>query len=391
MHYSSVIDRIAGETVDVWEIHQRAAVAKARGEDVIILSIGDPDVETAKAIRDATVAGLDAGDTHYVALEGKRDLREAVAKRFSERLGRTLEAEDVAITAGAQNALFAAAMCIAEAGDEIAAVDPMYVSYEATVGVTGARMVRVLTKPENGFHPTAADFEAALSERTRAIMLATPNNPTGAMLSMAELEMIAGIAKERDLWVLSDEVYGETAFDSPHCSIASLPGMAERTVTIGSLSKSHAMTGWRVGWLIAPREMIGNVANLALCTVFGLPGFVQQGGVAALATAAGLQASEDLAASVMARRDQLVDGLSAIPPLKPLRPEGGMFVCVDVRGTGMTAPEFAEKLFEAEKVAVLDATAFGPSTKGFVRMFYGLKPEVLDEALKRIGRFVASL
>ncbi len=391
MHYSSVVDRIAGETVAVWDIHSRAAAAKSRGEDVIILSIGDPDVDTPKMIRDATVAGLDAGDTHYVALEGKRNLRDAVAARFADRVGQPLTGDDVAITAGAQNALFAAAMCIAEDDDEIAAVDPMYVSYEATVGVTGANMVRVLTRPENGFHPTLADFEAALSERTRAIMLATPNNPTGAVLTAGELEMIAGIARERDLWVLSDEVYGETAFEAPHLSIAALPGMAERTVTIGSLSKSHAMTGWRVGWMIAPREMIGHVANLALCTVFGLPGFIQEGGVAALATADGWQASAELAASVLKRRDQLVDGLKAIPPLKPLTPEGGMFVCVDVRETGLTAPEFSEALFEAEKVSVLDATAFGPSTDGFVRMFYGLKPEVLDEALTRIGRFVSRL
>lgn len=391
MQYSSLVDRIAGETVDVWKIHSRATAAKARGEDVIILSIGDPDMETPTPIRDATVAGLDAGDTHYVALEGKRNLREAVAKRYAARLGREIAVEEVAITAGAQNALFAAAMCIAEAGEEIAAIDPMYVSYEATVRTTGAEMVRVLTRPENGFHPTREDLEAAINERTRAIMVATPNNPTGAVLSRAEIEMIADIARERDLWVLSDEVYGECAFDAPHYSMASLPGMAERTVTIASLSKSHAMTGWRVGWMIAPAEMVGHVANLALCTVFGLPGFVQEGGVAALATEDGWQASKDLAGEVRARRDQMLNGLREIPPLKPLAPEGGMFVCVDVRDTGLTAPMFAEQLFEAEGVAVLDATAFGPSTEGFVRLFYGLKPQVIDDALTRIARFVSTL
>lgn len=391
MRYSSIVGRIAGETVDVWKLHSRARAAKARGEDVIILSIGDPDMDTPKPIRDATVAGLDAGDTHYVALEGKRNLREAVARRFSPRLGREIAIEEVAITAGAQNALFAAATCIAENGDEIIAVDPMYVSYEATVRSTGAEMVRALTRAENGFHPTCADIEASLSERTRAIMFATPNNPTGAVLSEAEIRMIADIALERDLWVISDEVYGESAFDAPHRSIAALPGMAERTATIASLSKSHAMTGWRVGWMIAPKTMIGHVANLALCTVFGLPGFVQEGGVAALASDDGWQASLDLADEVRARRDQMLAGLREIPMIEPLAPEGGMFVCLDVRGTGLSAPAFAEQLFEAEGVAVLDATAFGPSTAGFVRLFYGLKEDVIAEALARISRFVSTL
>lgn len=391
MRYSSIVGRIAGETVDVWKLHSRATAAKARGEDVIILSIGDPDMETPKPIRDATVAGLDAGDTHYVALEGKRNLREAVARRYSPRLGREIPVDQVAITAGAQNALFAAAMCIAEAGDEIIAVDPMYVSYEATVRSSGAEMVRLTTRPENGFHPTRDDLNAAISEKTRAIMFATPNNPTGAVLSSAEIEMIADVAREHDLWVISDEVYSECAFDAPHYSIAALPGMVERTVTIASLSKSHAMTGWRVGWMIAPETMIGHVANLALCTVFGLPGFVQEGGVAALATEDGWAVSGELAAEVKARRDQMVAGLEAMPLIEPLRPEGGMFVCVDVRATGLSAPEFALQLFESEGVAVLDATAFGPSTAGFVRLFYGLKEEVIEDALGRIGRFVATL
>ena len=391
MRYSSLVGRIAGETVDVWKLHSRATAAKARGEDVIILSIGDPDMETPRLIRDATVAGLDAGDTHYVALEGKRNLRAAVANRYSPRLGRQIAVQEVAITAGAQNALYAAAACIAESGDEIIASDPMYVSYEATVRSTGAEMVRVLTRPENGFHPTREDIEASLGERSRAIMFATPNNPTGAVLSEAEIRMIADIALERDLWVISDEVYGESAFDAPHLSITALPGMAERTVTIASLSKSHAMTGWRIGWMIAPETMIGHVANLALCTVFGLPGFVQEGGVAALGTDEGWQASRELSAEVRARRDQMIAGLTDVPMIEPLSPEGGMFVCVDVRGTGLSAPDFAEELFEAEGVAVLDATAFGPSTAGFVRLFYGLKEDVIAEAISRISRFVSTL
>jgi len=391
MRYSSLVGRIAGETVDVWKLYSRAVAARARGEDVIVLAIGDPDIETPKPIRDATVAALDAGDTHYVPLEGKRNLREAIASRYSPRLGREIAVEEVAVTAGAQNALFAAASCIAESGDEIAAVDPMYVSYEATVRSSGADMIRILTRPENGFHPTRDAIEASITERTRAIMFASPNNPTGAVLHKDEIEMIAEIATKHDLWVISDEVYGECAFDAPHYSIAALPGMAERTVTIASLSKSHAMTGWRVGWMIAPPTLIKHVANLALCTVFGLPGFVQEGGVAALATEDGWQASVELAAEIKARRAQMLDGLASIPMLKPLAPEGGMFVCVDVRETGLSAPEFAERLFEAEGVAVLDATAFGPSTAGFVRLFYGLKEQVIADALSRIQRFVATL
>ncbi|MEM6669122.1 MAG: aminotransferase class I/II-fold pyridoxal phosphate-dependent enzyme [Pseudomonadota bacterium] len=390
MRFSPLVARIAGEGAAAWALHSRATQAAETDPDVIIMSVGDPDLETPQIVKDAAIRALQENDTHYTTVAGVSPLRVAVARRFSEQTGVPYGLENVMITPGTQSALFFSSMCLAGPGDEILAPEPMYVTYEATVQVTGAKLVRAPQPAENGFRPIEQAMAEAITPKTRVILITTPNNPTGVALTHAELSMIADLAREHDLWVISDEVYGRTLFGREHVSIAALPGMAERTVTVAGLSKSHAMTGWRIGWAIGPRELVAHFDNLALCMLYGLPGFTQTAAVVALADGPdGAWDAADGMRDIYQRRCRLaLSALNQISGLSCVEPEGGMFAMMDVRGTGMSAAEFANGLFEAEKVSVLDATAFGPSAQGHVRLSFAIADDRLEEACARIGRFV---
>ncbi|QRY81489.1 aminotransferase class I/II-fold pyridoxal phosphate-dependent enzyme [Pseudomonas sp. PDNC002] len=389
MRYSSLVDRMVGPGVAAWDIHYAAIAAQRAGRDVIVLSVGDPDFATPDFITEAAVTSLRAGDTHYSDVAGKPELRQAIAALHERRCGQTVAPESVIVVAGAQNGLFAAAMCLLEKGDEVIVFDPVYVTYEATLKSTGATLVTVPTRPDTGFRPQAADLAAAITPRTKAIFLANPNNPTGVVLDREELLTIAELAHAHDLWVVVDEVYEGLTFEREHQSFAALPGMAERTLSIGSLSKSHAMTGWRTGWIIANPTLVGHLENLALNMFYGLPGFIQE------AARVAVERHDEVVASMREiyrrRRDLVVAALSDCPRVKVLSPEAGMFVMVDVRDTGLSSLDFSWQLFHATGVSVLDAAAFGPQAEGFVRLSFGLSDESMAEACARIIRFVESL
>ncbi len=247
MRFSPFVERISGQGVAAWDIHNAAFEARRCGEDVIILSVGDPDFPTPDFITDAAIQALREGDTHYAEIAGRLALREAIAARYGKLFDRELQASNVITVAGAQNALFVASMCLLSAGDEVIALDPMYVTYEATLKASGATLVRVPCAASDDFRLDAAVLAKAITPRTRAIFFSNPNNPTGVVLNREELQAIADLAIAHDLWVVVDEVYESLVFEREHLSLAALPGMAERCVVIGSLSKSHAMTGWRIG------------------------------------------------------------------------------------------------------------------------------------------------
>ena len=389
MKFSSLTDRVKGSAADVWDSHYEARQAQNRGEDVIILSVGDPDFSTPAPIVEAAVSALRGGDTHYTGVIGNLDLRQCIAQQHQQACGQVVGERNVAVTSGAQNALFATSLCISEAGDEVIVLQPMYVTYEATIRVSGAKLVPVVLDSENGFQLDVGHLRAAITPKTRAIYYASPSNPTGMMLKPEELQLIADIAIEHDLWVVADEVYASIVFESAFQHIAGLPGMAQRTVSIGSMSKSYAMTGWRVGWLVAPESLVQNVEKLALCMLYGLPGFSQQASVYALNHEG--DAVVEMREIYRRRRDLLLAKLGSIPELRSLKPDAGMFLMVDVRGTGLEASEFAQQLYQYAGVSVLDATAFGASAKGFVRISYTISESELEEACRRIGRFVESL
>jgi arginine:pyruvate transaminase len=389
MKYSKRVERLQGRRTSAWDIHRAAQQAFAAGEDVIVLSVGDPDFGTPAPIVERAIAALREGDTHYTTVSGREPLRAAIADEHARMTGRALSAANVILTAGAQNGVFAASLCLLESGDEVIVPEPMYLTYEACVRVTGATLVPVPVDASRAFHLNCDALEAAVTSRTRAIFFATPCNPTGVVMPRADLERIARLACEHDLWVLSDEVYADLTFEREHVSIAALPGMAERTVTLGSLSKSHAMAGWRVGWAIGPTELIGHMGNLALAMLYGLPGFIQQGALAALQNKAQIVA--EMRALYRRRRDVVYERLHGVPGLRCLLPEAGMFMMVDVSGTGLDTPDFTWQLFRTQGVSVLDASAFGDTASGFVRLGFVVDEARLIDACERIAAFVRSL
>ena len=389
MRYSPLVERIGGRRVSAWDLHKVAADAARRGEDVIVLSVGDPDFATPAPIVEAAVEALRAGDTHYTPLAGRPALRAAIAREHERRCGQRVEPENTIFLAGAQNGVAFAALCLLGPGDEVLVPEPMYLTYEASIGLAGATLVGVKQRRETGFRLDAEVLQAAVTPRTRAVFFATPCNPTGTVMSEPELAAIADLAKAHDLWVVADEAYATLAFDRPHRSIAALPGMAERTLTLGSLSKSHAMAGWRAGWAVGPAPLIGHLTNLALCTLYGLPGFVQEAACFALEHEG--EARDAMRETYRRRRDILYALLSRIPRLHCLQPEAGMFMLADVTATGLTSEDFAWRLFRATGVAVLDAGAFGEAAEGCVRISFVVGEEQLVEAARRIAGFVEDL
>ena len=389
MKFSSLTERVKGSAADVWDSHYNAMQAREQGEDVIVLSVGDPDFSTPAAIVEAAVSALRGGDTHYTGVIGNADLRECIAEQHQAACGQVVTENNVAVTSGAQNALFATSLCICEKGDEIIVLQPMYVTYEATIQATGATLVPLVLDAENGFQLDARRLRAAITPKTRAIYYASPSNPTGITLKPDELQEIADVAIEHDLWVVADEVYAKIVFELEFHHIAGLPGMAERTVSIGSMSKSYAMTGWRTGWLIGPESLIENINKLSLCMLYGLPGFVQQASLYALKNSA--DAVLEMREIYRRRRDLLLAELGNIAELKTLKPDAGMFLMVDVRDTGLETSEFVEQLYQYTGISVLDATAFGASAKGFVRISYTIDENELKEACRRIGSFIESI
>ncbi len=383
MKYSSLVDRIAGEGADAWQIHYEARAAQDRGEDVIILSVGDPDIETPQPVLERAIAALRAGDTHYTPVPGRDQLREAIARMHRERTGQAVEAANVIFLAGAQNALFIASLCLAGPGDEVIAFEPLYPTYPATIEVSGARMVRVPAPAANGFRVDIAALESAITPRTRAIFFATPNNPSGAIIGAADLAAIGELARRHALWVVADEVYAGLA---PGGRVPSLAvALPEQVITVSSLSKTHAMPGWRAGWLVGPRRLVAHAEALALCMLYGLPGFVQEASLTALGVAAA--AESRMREFCAQRRDMVMSGLAGIGGLRCHAPDAGMFILIEVGGTGMSGYDFMCQLYRSEGVSVLDGGAFGRGTAGFVRLCYATEEATLREACSRIRRF----
>jgi arginine:pyruvate transaminase len=389
MHFPSRVSRIASKGASAWKIHHEARRRQAAGQDVILLTVGNPDLAPPSGVIDATVESLRQGRTGYAPIAGYPEVRAAIAARFARRTGQPCTADNVVAVPGAQAGLFCALQCLAEPGDEVIIGEPMYATYEAAAGAAGAAVITVPLKPETGFHFDLDALARAVTPRTRVLWINSPNNPTGAVMTRQEVEAAAELCRRHDLWLLSDEVYADFAFARPHFSPWALPGMDQRTVVVSSLSKSHAIPGFRFGWIIGPAEITKHLSNLLLCMLYGGPPFIQDGVLAALRgdlpeVAAAREAYRHRAAL-------LTRVLAGAPDCNALLPEGGMFVLFDILRTRRSAEDFAYGLLEEENVAVMPCDGFGPGAVGYLRISLASPEASLEEAGHRIVRYARKL
>jgi len=389
--FSDHTTAIASEGSAGWAIADAAADAAERGDDVVSLCLGDTSFDTPDRILEKAIASLREGRTHYAPVPGTPELRANIAAAQTRFDGHDWRAEHVTVFGGAQNALFATLMAVAGAGDEVLYFEPWYATYEATIRAGGAiaKPIKLsFESPSSKLSETA--LAASITDRTRAILLNSPNNPGGYVFARSDLETVARVAKQHNLWIISDEVYRSAVFDDEYLSITSFPDVLDQTIIINSLSKSHAMTGWRVGWAIAPFAAAQHLQNLAQCMLFGSPTFIQDAAATALQEA-GDSEMRYFAAELRRRRDIMCNALSTIQPLTFTRPRGGMFCFVDVSATGLSGTHFAEKLFRTEGLAVVPGTAFGPNMSNFIRISFSASEEIIENGMERLRRFCANL
>jgi arginine:pyruvate transaminase len=383
------IRTLVPEGGDGWEIYYRARRMQAAGRQVTMLCIGDHDVPTSPEIVGAMKRGMDAGHLGYTPLPGTPALRRAIAARVSARSRVPAGPENVLVTSGGQGALFSSMMAALDPGAGCIVLDPFYASFCVTVRAVSAEPIVVATRPADGFQPDAAAIEAALTPATRAILINTPNNPTGAVYSRDRLERLAELCIRHDLWLISDELYDSQVHDGEHISPRDLPDMVERTFQIGSMSKGFAMTGARLGWVIAPPEAVARMSELALATTYGLPGFMQDAAAHALEHCAAQEA--EVAGRYRRRRDLALAALGNSDAVRVAPPEGGMYLMLDVRATGLDGFEFAGRLLEDMSIAVMPGESFGAAAAGHVRVALTVPDDPLRSAMTRVAALAARL
>lgn len=388
MKASNRISTLLGGGSDGWEVFLRARQMIADGADVTELTIGEHDIRTAAPVlQDMHRAAL-GGHTGYAAIPGISALRDAVAARMTQRTGVPTKRENVLITPGGQSALFAAHMAVIDPGDTALYIDPYYATYPGTLRGASAVPKAIAARAENAFQPRAADIVAA-APGARSLMINSPNNPTGVVYSRATLEGIAQVCFDHDLWLISDEVYDTQIWEGEHLSPRALPDMAERTLVCGSMSKSHAMTGSRIGWVIGPEEIVTHLTNLTTHTTYGVPGFIQDAALFALDLGSAFEAEiaepfrrrRVLAQGVLARHNRVM----AVPSA------GAMYLMLDVSPTGMSGEAFADALLDTHHIAVMPGESFGAAAAGHIRVAMTIEDRAFQAALATLCAFAQEL
>lgn len=387
MRLARSLDRLGSESA--FEVLARARSLEAQGREVVHLEIGEPDFDTPEHVTAAGRAALAAGETHYGPAPGMPALRRAVANEINRTRGLNVDAEQVIITPGAKPVMSFTIMALLEPGDECIYPDPGFPIYESMIRYVGATPVPLPLLEAREFRFDPADFAARVTDRTRLIILNSPQNPTGGVLERDDLAAIAKIAAERDIAVLSDEIYGRILYEGEHHSIASQPGMAERTIILDGFSKTYAMTGWRLGYGVFPPELVPHVVRLMVNTVSCTASFTQTAGVAAL------EGSQDAVCRMVAefrrRRDAVVDGLNSVPGLSCLRPRGAFYAFPNVSRTGLDSKRCADYLLQEASVATLSGASFGAHGEGYLRLSYANSLPNLERAIERIREALARL
>ncbi len=357
-------------------------------EGVISLGIGEPDFVTPKVLTEAGIASLRAGKTGYTVNAGILELREALSEYLESLYGLRYDpADEILFTIGVSEAFTLALMAVVDPGDEVIIAEPSFVAYEPIVTMAGGTPVPVATYVEEDFQLRASDVEKAITPRTKAILISYPNNPTGAVMDREHLEALAEVAERHDLLVISDEIYDRLVYGVEHIPFASLPGMRERTVHLGGFSKSHAMTGWRLGYAAAPAPLLDGMLRLHQYSIMTAPTPAQYAALEAFRNPAAEDAVREMLEAYDARRRLIVDGLNSIG-LETFEPFGAFYAFPSVEVTGMDGEEFSRRLLEEERVAVVPGSAFGVGGENFVRCSYAASMEDIEEALERMARFV---
>jgi len=355
-------------------------------QDAISLGIGEPDFVTPWRIRDAGIHSLEKGFTKYTGNAGLSKLRVEISKYLSRRFGLEYSHDDqIIVTIGGSEAIDLAVRAIVNAGDEVIVPVPSFVCYGPITTLAGGKPVYVETKVENEFRLTAAELRAAITPRTKALILPFPNNPTGAIMEQADLEAIAEVLRGTDIMIITDEIYSELTYGQHHVSIAGIPGMYERTVYVGGFSKSHAMTGWRMGYACGPVEVIKQMLKIHQYAVMSAPTTSQYAAIEAMS--GGDNAVQEMRREYDQRRRYLLGGLRDIG-LECFEPRGAFYVFPSIKNTGLSSAEFCEAFLLREKVAVIPGSAFGPGGEGFVRICYASSMENIATALERMERFL---
>ncbi|MHB8959667.1 MAG: pyridoxal phosphate-dependent aminotransferase [Candidatus Limnocylindrales bacterium] len=387
MQLASRMASIGTETA--FEAAARARALEAQGRSVVHLEIGEPDFDTPANIREAAKRAIDAGKTHYPPFPGIAELRDAIAADSTKRRGFTPDPQDVFVTVGGKGVMYYAILALVDPGDEVIVPDPGYPIYESVTRFVGGTPVPIAIRQENEFRLDPDELASLVTPRTKLIVINSPANPTGGVLTREDLEKIAAIAIEHDIAVLSDEIYSRILYEGEHFSIAALPGMAERTIVLDGFSKTFAMTGWRLGYAIVPSWLRLGFGRLIINTVSGATTFAQVGAVEAIS---GPQDAVDaMVEEFRARRDLVVDGLNAIPGVRCLRPAGAFYVFPEISGTGLTGVELADRLLNEAGVSVLAGTAFGGVGVNHIRLSYATSRENIAEALRRMRTVIEPL
>ena len=390
MKFAKICGRLEGLGSEKWAVHIEGRKRAARGEALIFLSIGEPDAPPPSAVLDMVNTRMRAGRTRYAAGRGEPELLNALSRLYTQRTDRSVSTHQFIFLPGTQTALYAAMMTLVNEGDEVLMADPYYATYEGVIAAAGGVPVPVRVDPDHGFHLKPADLEKAITPRSRVLLLNTPSNPTGAVLSRDEIARIGKVCEKHDLWIVSDEVYatltyGNTVFASPF-DVAELE---KRTVVVSSLSKSHAMPGFRCGWIAASEEFCNHATPITETMLFGSQPFLEDAAAFALDTH--FPEVDAMKRNYERRAKALVAGLKHARTVSAHMPEGGMFVMVDVRKTGFSGEDFARKLLAEEAVVTMPGESFGAGGAGHLRVALTVDEDQITEACKRIVRLAEKL
>jgi aspartate aminotransferase len=385
MAYAQRLNRLGTETA--FEVLARAQALEAQGKEVIHLEIGEPDFDTPQYIRKAATEAIEAGFTHYGPSAGLPEFRRLIAEQWSRERGIPCDADNVVVTPGAKPILFFAMLALLEEGDEVLYPSPGFPIYESVANFLNARTIPLVLREQNGFDLDIKDLESKLTSRTKMLVLNSPHNPTGAVMKPETVEAIAALARKHHFWILADEIYARIQYEGRHLSIASLPGLTERTIVLDGFSKTYAMTGWRLGFGIMEKQLAKHVARLMTNSNSCTATFVQKAGHAALA--GGQSEVKAMVEEFRVRRDIIVDGLNRLPGVTCFKPSGAFYAFPNITGTGIRSAELAKLMLEEAGVACLSGTAFGAAGEGYLRFSYANSGENIRKALAWMGEFLS--